>query len=198
MWYFLKQSILSFFYLITLSITAACICIIQNENLLWLKIILGILNLSTFIGLVAMASFKDGEASMKVRNANDVERKIIVKTGEYRPLKLAEEYKPWKGFVFGFITCLPLIGLTIAHAIITSINPAQVIAGNLSAWIYMLVYCFNGFNLDMTLSAATYYFPLIALPIIVLSTGIPYYLGGRRIEKAQRKLEEKRKEIYGE
>lgn len=197
MFYYLKQSVLSLFYLITMSITAACICIIKSDALLWLKIILGILNLSLYIALVAMASFKDGEKAMRVRNANDLERQLIVKTGEYRPLNLAEEYKPWKGFIFGLITCIPLIALIVAHAIVTAINPAQVICGNFAAWIYMLVYCFNGFSLNMILPASTFYFSLLALPVIVLSTGIPYLLGGRRVEKAQRKIEEKRLEIYG-
>lgn len=197
MLYYLKQSVLSLFYLFTLSVTAACICIIQDPALLWLKIILGILNLGLYITLVSMASFKDGEKAMKVRNANDLERQLIVKTGEYRPLKIAEEYKPWKGFIFGLITCIPLILLTITHAIVTAIIPKQVIFGNISALMYMFVYCFNGFSLKMVIPAVNFYFPLLALPVIVLSTGIPYLLGGRRVEKAQRKIEEKRLEIYG-
>ena len=49
----------------------------------------------------------------------------------------------------------------------------------------------------MVIPAVNFYFPLLALPVIVLSTGIPYLLGGRRVEKAQRKIEKKRLEIYG-
>ena len=105
MWYSIKQSLLPFIYLIFTAITAFGIMAI--ENMVWLQILLNTLNVALYVVIITAASYKDGQAALKVRLANDLEREQIIRTGEMRPLRLKEEYKPWKGFLYGGIACAP-------------------------------------------------------------------------------------------
>ena len=115
--HYVKQAIIPFVYLFFVSIIALGIFMIP-ENLQWLRIILLVLNVGLY-GLVACATaYKDGQDALKVRIANDLERMEIIRTGEDRPLKIKQEYAPWKGFLTGGIVCAPLIILLIVHSIL--------------------------------------------------------------------------------
>ena len=116
-WHYVKSAMVPFLYLIFMAFIAMGIVMI-NDNLLYLKIILSVLNISFYAYIVAMVFYKDGETALKTRLANDLERVQIVKTGEDRPLKLIEEYKPWKGFVIGGVACAPLVILLLIHTIL--------------------------------------------------------------------------------
>ena len=111
--------------------------------------------------------------------------------------KLKEEYKPWKGFVFGLIACVPLVILLILHALLTAINPQLNFAGAISSLIYALFYYFPLMITGVS-EAWHVYFPLVALVIIPLATGIPYVLGARKIERQQEMIKNKQRQIYGE
>ncbi|MBR2498374.1 MAG: hypothetical protein IKB67_01490 [Clostridia bacterium] len=88
-WHYVKSAMVPFLYLIFMAFIAMGIVMI-NDNLLYLKIILSVLNISFYAYIVAMVFYKDGETALKTRLANDLERVQIVKTGEDRPLKLIE------------------------------------------------------------------------------------------------------------
>lgn len=203
MWYYIKQSFIAFFYLFFTAITAFGILCIQD--LVWLKVILLALNLGLYVFIVAASAFKDGQAALKVRIANDLERLQIIRTGESLPLKLKEEYKPWKGFFYGFIACVPMLVLLLIHTLlITCSSPTATGAGAIAGFIYMMVFAF--FRVDVIGTTASlvapsptiFYWTLIALPIIVLSVGIPYMLGAKKIELQQQRIKEKQSRIYGE
>ena len=51
---------------------------------------------------------------------------------------------------------------------------------------------------NMPLSAGFFYWSLIAIPVIVLTIGIAYYLGGKKIELQQQKIKEKQRLLSGE
>lgn len=194
MWYYIKQAFLPFIYLIFMAMISLSILMIE---ILWLKVVLNIACIGLYLLVVCAASYKDGESALKVRVANDLERREIIRTGENRPLKLKEEYKPWKGFVFGAIACAPLVILLIIHAILVAINPALTGAGAISGLIYAMFYLFAEMFFD-TLQSWHYYFSLVALIVIPLATGVPYILGAKKIERQQEMIKNKQRQIYGE
>lgn len=201
MWYYIKQGLLPFIYLFFTAITAfGILCI---EGLVWLKVLFLLLNIGLYVFIVSAASFKDGQEALKVRIANDLERMQIVRTGESLPLKLKEEYKPWKGFFHGFIACIPLVILLIIHTVVMLTGGGNG-AGAIAGFIYMMVFAFSRVNINTGATAATpinptiYYWSLLAIPVIVLATGIAYILGGKKIELQQQRIREKQRSIYGE
>lgn len=199
--YYVKQAVLPFLYLLFTAMTASCIMLI-GDNLLWLKIILSVLNVGLYAMVIGMTSFKDGEQAVRVQVANDLERKIIVRTGENRPLKLKEEYKPYKGFLIGFISCVPLIVLLILHTIFYFATGYTGLGG-ISALIYLMFFVFfklkNG-DVSSTTGSEWYSFygALIAVPVIMLITGVAYILGAKKTIRQQEMIKAKQREIYGE
>lgn len=204
MWYYVKQAIFAFVYLFFMAVTAfGILCI---ENLTWLKIILLILNVGLYVVIVAATSYKDGQEALKTRVANDLERVQIIRTGESLPLKLKEEYKPWKGFFTGFIACVPLIVLLIIHTFLIIFGGSNFVgAGVVAGLIYLMVFAFTRVNVPTTAEGVTvtvapgiYYYTLFAIPIIMLTTGVFYILGAKKIERQQKMIKEKQRKIYGE
>ena len=196
---------MAFIYLFFTAITAfGILCI--GSDLLWLKIILNALNVALYVVIIAASSFKDGQDALKVRIANDLEREQIVKTGAALPLKLKEEYKPWKGFVVGSIACVPLVVLLIIHTLLITLGRDHLIgAGAIAGFIYLMIFAFARINVPAAAEGVTvvvnptmYYWSLFAIPVIVLSVAVPYILGAKKIELQQERIKEKQRQIYGE
>ena len=180
--YYIKNAVLPFVYLFFMAITAFGILTIA-DNLLWLKYVLLVLNLGLYLFIVCAYGYKMGQDAMKTRNANDLERKQIVLTGELRPLKLDEEYKPFKG-------ALIVLGLTGVG------NGAGIVA----CVIYLSFFAFFRANTAGVAQATfgTYYISLVALPVIVAAMGVSYYLGAKKIERQYQRIRENQRRIYGE
>lgn len=194
MWYYIKQSFLSFIYLIFMAMISLSIILIQVA---WLRIVLNFACVALYLVVVCAASFKDGETALKTRIANDTERREIIRTGEDRPLKLKQEYKVWKGFMSGAIACVPLVVLMIIHVILYyAAGPQYNGAGAIASFIYMM---FSGFiKISFELQQWHYYFNLIAIPFLTLMTGIPYILGARKIQLQQDRIMARQRQIYGD
>lgn len=196
-WYYIKQMFLPIMYTIFAAMIAFGILCIQGMD--WLKIILLILNIALFAFIICANYFKEGEKAYKVRLANDLEREMIIRTGEDRPIDRNGEYKPWKGFVMGVISCAPLIILMIIHAIIIFfINPEKEVVGGITAFIYMSFFGLFWLDTSIALSGVAYFACLIYVPALVTFMGVPYILGARKIEIQQQMIKEKHRQIYGE
>ena len=201
-WYYVKQMFIPIMYLFIFDIIALGILCI-GDNLIALKVILLLVSLGFYAFILGAVFYKDGQAAYKVRIANDLSREQIIKTGKDIPLKLNEEYKPWKGFFHGFIACIPLVILLIVHTIVMLTGGGNG-AGAIAGFIYMMVFAFSRVNIGTGATAATpinpaiYYWSLLAIPVIVLATGISYILGGKKIELQQQRIKEKQRRIYGE
>ena len=209
--YYLSHALLGLLYLFFSAITAFAILMI--EGLIWLKVILLVLNLGLYIFIVATVAKKDGEDALKVRIANDLERCVIIQTGEDIPLKKGE-FKWWKGFVIGGVVCAPLVILLLIHTVLIIVNPTMTGAGAIAGFLYMMIFAFfrmdvvvaenvnatvgGAVQTNMPLSAGFFYWSLIAIPVIVLTIGIAYYLGGKKIELQQQKIKEKQRLLSGE
>lgn len=200
--YYLKQGVFPFIYQLFMAMIAFGILAISG--LIWLKILLAVLNIALYLFIVAAVAFKDGQEALKVQMANDLERREIIRTGEDRPLKLHEEYKPWKGFAFGFISCVPILVLLALHTIVYNATGSYAGLGAIAGVIGLMFFVF--FRLDAVSSTAetavvpwyTYYGALIALPVLMLTMGIAYIMGAKKIMRQQEIIREKQRQIYGD
>lgn len=202
--YYLKQGVFPFVYMLFMAMIAFGILAIND--LIWLKVLLAILNVGLYGFIVAAVSYKEGQEAMKTQYANDLERMEIIRTGENRPLKIHEEYKPWKGFMFGFITCVPLLILLVFHTIVYLSTGSYMGLGAIAGIIYLMFFVFFRLNINVSgaegeavssISWYTYYGALVALPVVMLITGISYILGARKIRRQHEMIEAKQRSIYG-
>ena len=199
-WYYVKQMFIPIMYLFIFDIIALGILCI-GDNLIALKVILLLVSLGFYAFILGAVFYKDGQSAYKVRIANDLSREQIIKTGKDIPLKLNEEYKPWKGFLIGAINCIPLVLLMLIHVILTAGKDpvtATNTCGAITALIYIAFFAFMQVKSTVVLTAVTYYFVFIAVPIFSAVPGVCYYLGGRRIELQQQQIKEKHRMIYGD
>ena len=203
--YYLKQGVFPFIYLLMMAMIAFGITAISG--LLWLKIILAVLNIALYALAVSAISYKEGQESIKVQHANDLERIEIIRTGENRPLKIHEEYKPWKGFAIGFTVCVPLIVLLGLHTIVYLSTGSYRGLGAIAGLMYFMFFVFFTFGATASAGEAatgaalpwySFYGALIALPVIMLITGISYILGAKKIMLQQEMIKEKQRSIYGD
>lgn len=199
---YLKSAFVPFVYLFLVSVIAFAILAIGDE-LVWLKAVLCVCNIGLYAVVVFGTSYKEGMEALKVRVANDTERRHIIKTGEDRPLRLAEEYKWWKGFLMGAIACAPMLILMLVHTVLILINPALNGAGVIACTFYMAFFSFmvlrNGNSTDLKpLEPTKFYFNLISLPIVMLICGFGYMMGARKIQRQQEVIRARHREIHGE
>ncbi len=203
--YYLKQGVFPFIYMLFMAMIAFGILAISG--LLWLKIILAVLNIALYAVVVAAVSYKEGQESVKVQHANDLERMEIIRTGENRPLKVHEEYKPWKGFTFGFTACVPLVVLLALHTIVYLSTGSYRGLGAIAGLVYFMFFVFFTFGAAASAGEAatgaalpwySFYGALIALPIVMLITGIAYLLGAKKIMRQYEIIQEKQRSIYGD
>lgn len=202
--YYAKQALLPVIYLIFMAITAFGILAI-GDDLLWLKIILGVLNIALYCVIVFIASYNEGKNAVKVRSANDLERRIIIKTGEERPLKLNEEYKPYKGFIVGLFAVIPLLFFLALHTLL-HFTAGYDGLGAIISLVYLLFFEFFIMKTGVsdadaavtTLPWYVFYGTLIAVPVIILVSGIGYIMGAKVIIRQQEMIKAKQREIYGD
>lgn len=197
--YCIKKALFLIVYLLFSAIIASGV--LSIEGLAFLKIILLLANLILFLYISCGITYQDGQKAFKVRISNDKERERIVLTGEDCKLDLKGEYHISKGFIIGALSCLPLVVLLVIYAIMGSNNPDAQGMGQIAGAIYLLVYGFfniDAYNVQTVVMYASYYWALLAIPVIVLSQGIAYYLGARKIECQQEKIKETHNRIYGE
>jgi hypothetical protein len=174
-----------------------------EDNLVWLKVLLCIVNLVLYCVITGAFAFKEGEQALKIRVANDIERKQIIRTGEERPLKLHEEYKWWKGFLIGAISCSPIVVLMLVHTILILINPALNGSGIAASMIYLVGFSFMMLNKSvnptiLSVNSARCYFNFVTIVIVSVAYGVGYNLGARKIQLQQDAIKEKHREIHGE
>lgn len=194
--YYIKNGVLPFIYQLFMAMIAFGILAI--DGLIWLKAMLAVLNAGLYLFIVGAVAYKEGQDAFKVQTANDLERREIIRTGEDRPLKLHEEYKPWKGFAFGFTACVPLLILLALHVVVYFATGSYMGLGAIAGVIYLMYFIFFRFDGNAVLYWHTYLGTLIALPVLMLTMGIAYILGAKKISRQQQMIREKQRQIYGD
>lgn len=191
--YYLKMVLMPFIYLLFSAMLGASIMLLDKDMMV-LEYLLCLVNMAFYALIIGFAGFKDGQGELKIRMENDMYRRRIIETGEDYPIRELEEYKPWKGCLIGLLSAIPTIVLIIAHFILlassTSVdNSFGVIAGLLN----MVVFSF--FMVGGTLAPWHYVFSLLYIPFVFLVYGLPYYLGGKQMQKQYDKIEDIKKQI---
>lgn len=196
MWYFIKQSIFLvglMFFMITTSM------LILTIKIPVLELVLSILDLGLYSTAIVLIFYKEGQTAWKLRQSNDIERRNIIATGKDIPLKTAPEYKTWKGFIFGIVACVPMIVMLIIHAIVGTTGGGNGVgsACSLVHYIFYLPYyelraCLTA---DFIPSFGDYFGLLYAVALMAFLTFIGYYMGARKLQRAQNKVEDRKKEI---
>lgn len=197
--YYLTKGLFILVYIVLTSFIAMGILLIDGQ--VALRIVLLIANLALFVYIVCGMGYQDGIKAYKVMLANDKEREYIIKTGDYRKLKASEEYKVYKGFLIGFVSCVPLVVMLIIHLIIAPSGQESTNMSISANYVYFFISAFA--NLDPneiyeTLVYASPYWSLLSIPTIMLSHGITFILGARKIKSQQKAVKEIHKSIYGE
>ena len=197
--FYVRQAVFPFFYMIFVSLMSFFISLI---NILWVREILYLLSLSVYFFIIGASFFQRGQEAIKTRETNDMERREIIRTGEDRPLKLDEEYQPWKGFFIGFIVTWPLIFLMLLHFILTLVtNGTFLFFGGAANVVYLAFYApYSVLVLidGAIISAWHYFFVLYAVPVIICLAGVCYILGAKKQQREIDKIEDTKKSIYGD
>lgn len=197
--YYLKKAFFILVYIVLTSFIAMAILLIDGQ--VALKVLLLIANLALFIYIVCGMAYQDGQKAYRVLTANDKEREHIIKTGEDRKLKEDEEYKVHKGFLIGFISCVPLVVMLILHWILAQNSQVNTNISESANYLYFFASAF--FNLDpngvyQAVVYASPYWSLLSIPPIMLAHGICFILGARKIKQQYESVKSIHKSIYGE
>ncbi len=193
--YFLKQALFPLMYLVFMAIIAAGISLI---GVVWIETVLNLLNLGFYVFLMGISFFKEGQEALKVRHANDLEREEIIRTGEALPLKLTEEYKPWKGYVMGLIAAAPLVICMLIHfVLILACGEVYNGAGVVASLLYLVFYAPYSVFIGETISCWQYFILLYAVGALALIAGIPYVLGAKKQQARYDEIAERQRMIYG-
>lgn len=202
--YFVKQTFVPFMYLGMFAlIDFAILCIGDKPGLIALKVCLCAACLVFYVVLLSIVSYRDGQTAYKTLLSNDINRRQIIETGREYPVKVAEEYKAYKGFVSGLFVCVPLLICTIIHMCTSGFSNASVessstnSAGVVMSFLYMVVFAFARVKNSMAITPNMFYICLAALPIIILTMGILYILGAKKIIRQQEMIKKQQNYLHG-
>ena len=199
--YFSKRALFPLFYSVFMMSINLPITLLGDDQA-WIKYLLFSASFIFSAVVIAFLAFKEGVESVKTMHANDVERLNIIRTGEDRPLNLAREYKPWKGFVIGATICIPLVILLLAQLICYMVNPVDpaILPGAIASCLYIVVFSFFRPSATAYEGAQTllYFWNLISIPVYMLMYGIPYLIGAKKQNRIYSIIEEKRNLLHGE
>ena len=196
--YLIKQAVMPFLNMIFCMTIGLAVFTIE-EDLMWLEILLCIVNMAFFGISMSVACYKDGQKAYRVLVDNDAMRRVVARTGEDLPINRAEEYKAWKGFAFGALSCFPSVVLLIIHFILQIFVPdATTIFGMLAGVLSILVFGLFLIDGKLVSTKTSYAGAFLIVPFVALITGIAYILGAKSIERNQKAIEQKHKQIHGE
>ena len=197
--FYLKKAFFILVYIVLTSFISMAILLIDGQ--VALKIVLLVANLGLFLYIVCGMAYQDGQKAYKILHANDKEREYIIKTGEDRKLKISEEYKAYKGFLIGFVSCVPLVVMLLIQFIISKFNPLDVSMGSTANYLYFFISAFANLDPNGVIEAAVYaspYWALLSIPPIMLAHGINFIFGARKIRRQYEQVKDIHKSIYGD
>ena len=134
--------------------------------------------------------------SVKILYVNNRNREKIIETGEDIKIRRQEEYKAYKGFLFGALTYAPYLLIMVIHAIVSGVSGSLVV-GEIGATVYMMFYSLVGFAFQGSITAWVYYIAFYGMVIVSAVSGVGYLLGARKIFKQHEQIEKYNKSIYG-
>lgn len=195
--YYFKKTIWAIMYLVlTVAFGFGIMFVGTNHDIP--KLIASLLNLGLFTVAMVLVFYKEGKRAYHTLLENDLTRKRIIETGKDLPIKRAEEYKAYKGFMIGVFVCLPLILLLIAHLIVSLATDGQVTTlGIISGFAYLIFYEPFAIFFHGEVYWHSFMITLYAVPYVSLAIGLPYYFGARAKRLEREEIEKTNKQIYG-
>lgn len=196
--YLIKNSVFGLVYLFVMDFVAILIYYIDNQAL---QIVLAFAAVAFYCFVLGYLTSKEGETAFDVLHNNDMQRRFMVKTGELVDIDASAEYKPYKGFIMGLLICAPMVLLLIIHLILGLLSGGTLNgAGAATTLGYFLFYAVYGsiVSLEKVLTFGEYFILLYALVVTSVTTGVSYIIGAKKSQKKYDKIEQKRREIYGD
>ena len=196
MWYYFKLGIFLFVYSLLLAVTGLGIMLIE---ITWLAFTLSLVNIALFIGICVIYMKQQGVLSVKKMHANDLEREEFLRTGEYREIDKHREYKPWKGYAIGAITIIPLVVCLLIH-LITGLAVGFGVndgAGTASNIMYLTFFAPVYVLLGKSITGVSCFILAYCAPVIIVTSGVSYWFGARKMLKQYAKIQQTQESIYG-
>lgn len=194
--YYLKMALMPFIYLLFSAMIGMSIMLL-DKDMMMLEYALCFLNMAFYVIIIGYAGFKDGQGELKIRMENDMYRRRIIETGEDYPIRALEEYKPFKGCFIGLLSAIPSIVLVVIHLIMMFTSPTVDNSFGVFAGLMNMV-VFSFFMVSGTITAWHYLFTLLYVPFVLLVYGLPYYLGGKQMQKQYDKIDELKAQMGGD
>ncbi len=193
--YLLSKSLFSFIYFVSCSIITYSISLIGHHVV---EIVLSAFMLVFCFYIATVVGMKTGEDALKVRHANDLERKEIIRTGRDIPLKLSEEYKAYRGFIIGLLINAPGLILIIVHTLVSiSGSGNNMVFGKLADLVNMVFYWIINLFYEVE-TVGTVFYNLIFIAFFTTWFGLSYMLGAKKVMLQYQIIEQKHKELHGE
>ena len=194
--YYGKDLLLNFSYLLVCSLIGFILMFATVDNSIqgYICSILSAINVFMYFVVVRNSYVKTGEEAMRQRNANDMDRRLMLETRVYKEIDKVKEYRPQKVWYFIIPIVAPLVILTIVSLFILIFggNPAGVDMA--IKIIYAFVYAFF-FGIDTDISV---YFALFALVFTIAPIFWGYYNGVNKVKAEYAQVERLKKKVDGE
>lgn len=192
-WYYLKSSIIYTVYLIITMVTACAINLIQGENLKLVKLALYILNMGILVMVCFVTAHKSGQDEYKIRHSNDIQRRVIMRTGDYYEFDLIREYRKNKGFIVGVYVSAFMVILLLAKLILFLFG----ITESYLDYIFYFLYATFTMPLELFFDKLTVYFAIYGVVIIILVCGLGYEVGARSKQRIYDRINKINEQIHG-
>lgn len=192
-WYYLKSSIIYIVYLIITMVTASAINLIQGENLKLVKLALYILNMGILVMVCFVTAHKSGQDEYKIRHSNDIQRRVIMRTGDYYEFDLIREYRKNKGFIIGVYVSAFMVILLLAKLILFLFG----ITESYLDYIFYFLYATFTMPLELFFDKLSVYFAIYGVAIIILSCGLGYEVGARSKQRIYDRINKINEQIHG-
>lgn len=205
--YYFKKIGLVFLYFALTAITGIMISgttgvTEEGEIVAWtiIKFVMSLVNLSVFILSIIIMFYREGETAYKQLGTNDIMRQRMIETGKDIPIKRAEEYRAWKGFVLPLFIFIPMVILLVIHLIVGCTSGyTNNTFGVISSFIYMAFYSpVFTFAVQGTIQPTAHFATLYAIPLTSVIAGVAYIVGAKKRKKAEEFIENKNSAIHGE
>ena len=194
--YYGKDLLLNFSYLLVCSVIGFILMFVTTDNTIqgYICSILSALNVFMYFVVVRNSYVKTGEEAMRQRNANDMDRRLMLETRVYKEIDKVREYRPIKVWYFIIPIIAPLVILTVVSLFILIFggNPAGV--DTAIKLIYAFVFSFF-FGIS---TKASVYFALFALIFTIAPVLWGYYTGVNKVKAEQAQVERLKKKVDGD
>lgn len=172
-------------------VTAFSVTAIQGLE--WLKLILSILNIGVFIMVTFVTAHKTAQDEARIKHSNDIQRRIVVETGDYYDFDTLKEYKKNKGFILGIYVSAILVIFLLLKFIFSTAGVDASFFDN----VLLILYATFVVPLKTYSDTASLYFAIYGVAVIILSCGLGYEVGARSKQRVYDRIDKINEQIHG-